>query len=150
MGLAAGAVYAASGLMAVAYARDVVDPSAMLPMPGDAAARACLGFGPADIARTPAMGLIARLVGLFGVTVALVGLVAARRRHRLVAQVVGLGALAWSATVAAHLELFQACPDGDAVVQQAVLPWVALGCVNGLGLLGVGLGRKAKAKSKRA
>ena len=109
-----------------------------------------LGFGPADIARTPAMGLIARLLGLFGVTVALVALVAARYRHRLVAQVVGLGALAWSAVVVAHLELFQACPGGDEVVQQAVLPWVALGCVNGLGLLGVGLGRKARAKAKRA
>jgi len=150
MGLAAGAVYLASALMAAGYARDVVDPAAALPLPGDAAARACLGFGPADIARTPAMRLIARLLGLFGVTVALVALVAARYRHRLVAQVVGLGALAWSAVVVAHLDLFQACPGGDEIVQQAVLPWVALGCVNGLGLLGVGLGRKARAKAKRA
>jgi len=35
-------------------------------------------------------------------------------------------------------------------VQHAVFPWVALGCVNGLGLLGVGLGRKTATKSKRA
>jgi len=149
MGLAAGVVYLASACMLAAYGRDVVQPGEGLPLPGDAEARACLGLGPADIARTPAMGLLARLMGIFACTFALAAAVAARRGHRLIAQVLGLGALGVAAVVAAHADLFKACPGGEALWQQAVVPWVAWSCLHGLGLIAVGLGPGVE-KAKRA